>query len=82
MKTFHVVEPHLAGTHTFQPGDTREADEHDVQHLVALGVLSTEKPKPARAAKAKADGAADQNKAEGAADQNKAEVAADQNKAG
>lgn len=65
MKTFYALEPHLDGTTTYQPGDEREADEHEVQHLVDLGVLSPEKPK------AKAEGGADQNKAEGKAPANK-----------
>lgn len=45
MKKFHVLEPHVDGSKTYNVGDEREADEHEVQHLVLLKVLSTEKPK-------------------------------------
>lgn len=68
MSKFYVLEPHVAGTTTYSPGDEREAEETDVAHLVELKVLTGEKPK---GWKAKAEGAAAQNKAEGGADANK-----------
>ena len=67
MTKFWAAEPHVAGTTRYEAGDEREADEHEVQHLVELGVLSTtevERPK--------ALGAAPANKAEGKAPANKA----------
>ena len=44
MKTFYAHEPHLAGTTLYQPGDKREADENEVQHLVDLKVLGDKPP--------------------------------------
>jgi hypothetical protein len=44
MKTFYAQEPHLNGTTLYQPGDKREADENEVQHLVDLKVLGAEPP--------------------------------------
>lgn len=63
MKTFYAQEPHLDGTTKYEPGDKREADEHEVRHLVDLKVLG-EKP-PAKAEEPVA------NKAEGKAPANK-----------
>lgn len=60
MKTFYALEPHVDGTTKYAPGDKREADEHDVKHLVDLKVLGSEPP-----AKAKAEAAPLANKAEG-----------------
>jgi hypothetical protein len=45
MKTFYVQEPHLDGTKLYNPGDKREADANDVQHLVDLKVLGDKPPK-------------------------------------
>lgn len=47
MKTFYALEPHLNGTTLYQPGDKREADEHEVKHLVDLKVLGDKPPKKA-----------------------------------
>lgn len=47
MKTFYVQEPHVSGTTLYSPGDKREADENDVQHLVDLKVLGDKPPKKA-----------------------------------
>jgi hypothetical protein len=55
MKTFHVLEPHLAGTSHYKPGDKREADENEVKHLLDLGVLSEKAPAAAKAEKAAAN---------------------------
>lgn len=65
MKTFYAAEPHLDGTTLYNVGDTREADETQVQRLVELGVLST------TPIERKSLGAADANKAEGKAPANK-----------
>jgi hypothetical protein len=71
MTTFYAWEPHVDGTKQYARGDERDVEnEHDVQHLVDLKVLSTKappKPKPDK----KAEGGSDENKSEGAADQNK-----------
>jgi hypothetical protein len=48
MKTFYAQEPHLDGTTLYQPGDTREADENDVKHLVDLKVLGDKPPVTAK----------------------------------
>ncbi|WP_309086459.1 hypothetical protein [Chelativorans sp.] len=62
---FHVLRQHY-GDKQYLPGDTREASEGDVKHLVDNGVLSKEAPK----AKAEAKPA---NKAESGAPRNKSE---------
>lgn len=60
---YKVLRQHL-GDKMYMPGDEREADEHEVKHLVDRGVLS---PEGAKADAPKA------NKAENAAPKNKAE---------
>ena len=65
---FYVKEPHL-GDKQYNPGDTREAEKHEVQHLIDLGILSEEAPEDG----AKAD-AAPSNKSEGGAPENKSET--------
>ncbi len=45
MKKFYVLDPHVAGTTRYDVGETREADENDVQHLVELKVLGDKAPK-------------------------------------
>ena len=60
---FHVIRQHY-GDKMYVPGDTREAEEGAVKHLLANGVLSKEAPKAKAEAKPK-------NKAE-SAPQNKA----------
>ncbi|MBB2973953.1 hypothetical protein [Mesorhizobium sp. RMAD-H1] len=62
---FHVIRPHL-GDKMYLPGDTREAKEGDVKHLVDNGVLSTDEPKSKALGKLA-------NKAETGAPKNKAE---------
>lgn len=64
MKTFYVLEPHVDGTKTYLRGDKREADEHEVRHLVDLKTLSETPPEKSEPAPA--------NKAEGKAPANKA----------
>lgn len=61
MKTYDVLRQHL-GDKQYWAGETREANEADVKHLVDKGVL--------REAKAKAE-TAPANKAEKAAPKNK-----------
>ena len=60
---FHVIRQHL-GDKLYMPGDTREASETAVKHLVDAGVLSKDTPK-------KAERAAPANKSEGSAPKNK-----------
>jgi hypothetical protein len=59
---FYVTRPHL-GDKMYLPGDTREANEGDVKHLIANGVLSP---------KTEAEGKPT-NKAETGAPKNKSE---------
>lgn len=59
MATFKVLRQHL-GDKLYLPGDEREAENIDVQHLVASGVLEA-------AGGAKAKGPAPENKAAAAA---------------
>jgi len=61
---FHVMRQHT-GDRRYVKGDTREAKEADVKHLIEAGVLSKEAPKAKAAPKPK-------NKAE-SAPQNKSE---------
>ena len=58
MKTFYAQEPHLDGTTKYEPGDKREADEHEVQHLVELGVLGDKPPRVKAEKKAEEEKAA------------------------
>ncbi|MBM3603645.1 MAG: hypothetical protein FJX25_02580 [Alphaproteobacteria bacterium] len=61
MEKFKVLRQHH-GDKPYAEGDTREADERDVAHLVANGVLEPMKAKAEPAAKNKAEPAV-QNKA-------------------
>lgn len=61
---FNVNRPHL-GDKMYLPGDTREANEADVKHLINKGVLSASSSGKAEHAPA--------NKAEKAAPKNKGE---------
>lgn len=54
---FHVIRQHL-GDKMYMPGDTREANESDVKHLIGT-VLSKSKP---RAPSNKAKSGAPKNK--------------------
>ncbi|MDW9368834.1 hypothetical protein GOB34_14280 [Sinorhizobium meliloti] len=68
MAEFTVKRQHL-GDRMYLPGDTRQAAESEVAHLIRNGVLQKEKaPKPE---KGKAETGAPANKAEGAAPKNK-----------
>lgn len=62
------------GDRQYMPGDTREATESDVKHLVESGVLerTRETHKVDGDGDAKSEGAAPKNKAVGAAPENKA----------
>lgn len=62
MAKFKVLRQHH-GDKLYAEGDTREADERDVAHLVANGVLETVKAKAEAPAKNKAEPAV-QNKAQ------------------
>jgi hypothetical protein len=61
---FEVMRRHL-GDKIYEPGDTRDASENEVAHLVKAGIL--------RKAAEKAEPAAPKNKAETRAPRNKAE---------
>lgn len=61
MAKFKVLRQHQ-GDQPYAEGDTREADERDVAHLVANGVLEPVKAKAEAPAKNKAEPAV-QNKA-------------------
>lgn len=60
---FHVIRQHF-GDKMYMPGDTREATEGDVKHLLQNGVLSKDAPKKKAEPSPK-------NKAEGGAPSNK-----------
>lgn len=62
MAKFKVLRQHQ-GDKPYAEGDTREADERDVAHLVANGVLEPVKAKAEAPAKNKAEPAV-QNKAQ------------------
>lgn len=65
----YVVKRQHLGDRMYLPGDTRQAAESEVGHLVKAGVL---KKAPSGGAKpAKAETAAPSNKAEAAAPKNK-----------
>lgn len=68
MAEFVVKRQHL-GDRMYLPGDTRQAAESEVAHLIKNGVLKREKP--AKPEKGKAETGAPQNKAESAAPKNK-----------
>lgn len=54
MATFKVLRQHH-GDQPYAEGDTREADERDVAHLVASGVLEPVKAKAEAAVQNKAE---------------------------
>ncbi|MFK0338719.1 hypothetical protein ACIQT7_15735 [Agrobacterium deltaense] len=61
MKTYEVLRQHL-GDKMYMPGDVREADQGEVQHLIDRGVLRETKPKAEPALANKAVKAAPKNK--------------------
>lgn len=62
MAKYNVLRQHY-GDKPYAEGDTREADERDVAHLVANGVLALAKTKAEAPARNKAEPAV-QNKAQ------------------
>ncbi|MCA1368079.1 hypothetical protein I6F15_11765 [Bradyrhizobium sp. BRP14] len=60
---FKVLRQHL-GDKMYMPGDEREADEHEVRHLVDRGVLVPRKAKADAPVGNKAEKGAPKNKAE------------------
>ena len=42
----YTVARHHIGDKDYAPGDVRVADEHDVAHLVARGILTEKKVEP------------------------------------
>ncbi|RVL53949.1 hypothetical protein [Sinorhizobium meliloti] len=60
---FKVLRQHL-GDKMYMPGDVREADQHEVAHLVDRGVLAPEGTKADAPKANKAEKAAPKNKAE------------------
>lgn len=61
MKTYEVLRQHL-GDKMYMPGDTRDAAQVDVQHLIDNGVLREGKAKIEPAPSNKAEKAAPKNK--------------------
>ncbi|MBI1621496.1 hypothetical protein [Aquamicrobium zhengzhouense] len=61
MKTYTVLRQHY-GDKQYMAGDTREANETDVKHLVTAGVLEEVGPKSEKAPANKAEKAAPKNK--------------------
>lgn len=68
MAEFTVKRQHL-GDRMYLPGDTRQAAESEVAHLIRNGVLQKEKRRSRK--REKLNPAPRQNKAEGAAPKNK-----------
>ncbi|MBB4402544.1 MULTISPECIES: hypothetical protein [Rhizobium/Agrobacterium group] len=61
MKTYEVLRQHF-GDKMYMSGDTREAAQGEVQHLINNGVLRETKAKAAPAPSNKAEKAAPKNK--------------------
>ncbi|MGA6113356.1 hypothetical protein [Agrobacterium radiobacter] len=61
MKTYEVLRQHF-GDKMYMPGDTREAAQGEVQHLINNGVLRETKAKSESAPSNKAEKAAPKNK--------------------
>lgn len=61
MKTYEVLRQHF-GDKMYMPGDTREAAQGEVQHLINNGVLRETKAKAEPATSNKAEKAAPKNK--------------------
>ncbi|WP_041409359.1 hypothetical protein [Sinorhizobium fredii] len=61
MKTYDVLRQHL-GDKMYMPGDQREANQGDVQHLITNGILKEATAKAEKATANKAVKAAPKNK--------------------